>query len=253
MLPKGTELATYATAEYSQLLATCVIGCRNIWDTSPIIYTDSADIQALASTMGCECRMIEMHTFPHVTSLEILRSSPADVLLMIDADCWPLSKKPLDAVLVHMADPECAFSGHIGSLDIPYLFRGIKGEPFSALRSVLRSHPRFAQLWLEADETIGGTLNTGCVVNVPLLYGGFAGYRPRFFSKMDIPSWVYSADIWSSIFAIENDLLIRHAGDWHFQQNLDGQAGLCHWIGHGLDFAYPIEVYRKIVGEASFT
>lgn len=167
---------------------------------------------------------------------------------MIDADCWPLTTAPLEAVLADMNDPECAFSGHIGNLDIPYLFRGLIDEPFSVLRTVLQRFPRFAQRWVNAESAIGGRLNTGCVVNLPLLYGGFAGYSPKYFANLEIHDWIYSGDIWISIYAIENELTLRHSGEWHFNQSLDEDIGICHWIGTGLDYEYPIKEYRYKLG-----
>jgi hypothetical protein len=243
MKSKSIELATYATENYAQLLECCIAGCQKVWDISPVVYTDNKDIANLAMSMRCEYREIEMHLHPQVTALNILHNSTADFLLMIDADCWPLNKAPLDAILIQMNNSKCAFYGSVGKLDIPYLLKGLPDEPFSALRSVLRKFPRFAQKWINSAPAIGGNLNTGCVVNLPLLYGGFAGYSPKYFSDLEIHDWIYSSDIWLSIYAIENELPLCHAGDWHFNQILDNDIGLCHWIGKGLDYKYPINLY----------
>ena len=242
-----TELVTYATESYAPILKCCILGCQRVWGINPVVYTDSEYIANLAQGMGCEYREIVMHPYPQVTALRILLSSRADCLLMIDADCWPLTKGPLEAVLKNLNDVECAFAGHIGKLDIPYLFRGSMNEPFSVLRSVLKSNPRFAQRWINAESANGGSINTGCVVNLPLLYGGFAGYNPSHFSGLEICDWIYSGDIWLSIYAIENELTLRHTGEWHFNQSLDAGIGLCHWIGKGLGYEYPIREYLRIL------
>ncbi|GHU03689.1 hypothetical protein FACS1894158_02580 [Betaproteobacteria bacterium] len=248
MSSKIIELATYATWNYRYLLECCILGCQRVWGISPVVYTDSEGIATLAKNIGCEYRKIVMHPYSQVTALQILRNSCADCLLMIDADCWPLTMTPLEAVLANMDDAECAFSGHIGNLDIPYLFRGSMNEPFSSLRSLLQKYPRFAQRWVNAESANGGFLNTGCVVNLPLLYGGFAGYCPKHFSNLEIPDWIYSGDIWLSIYAIENELTIHHTENWHFNQNLDADIGICHWIGKGLGYEYPINEYLSRIG-----
>lgn len=248
MPSKTIELATYATGNYGSLLECCILGCQRVWGMSPVVYTDNEGIAIMAHDMGCEYREIVMHSYPQVTALQILRNSSADCLLMIDADCWPLTRTPLEAVLTNMDYAECAFSGHIGNLDIPYLFKGSVNEPFSVLRSVLQKNPRFTQRWINSESAKGGLLNTGCVVNLPLLYGGFAGYKPKHFSDLEIHNWIYSGDIWLSIYAIENELYVRHAGDWHFNQKLDSDIGLCHWIGKGLGYEYPIKEYLSRIG-----
>lgn len=248
MSSKKVELATYATGNYGSLLECCILGCQRVWGISPVVYTDSEGIAIMARDMGCEVRKIVMHPYPHATALQILRNSRADYLLMIDADCWPLNRTPLEAVLANIDDEGCAFTGHIGSLDIPYLFRGLMNEPFSALRSVLKKNPRFAQRWINAESSEGAFLNTGCVVNLPLLYGGFAGYRPKYFADLEIHNWIYSGDIWLSIYAIENELTVHHTENWHFNQSLDSDIGLCHWIGKGLSYEYPIKEYLSRIG-----
>ena len=135
-----------------------------------------------------------------------------------------------------MKDPNIVGAGDVGLLDLPYLFRGLdKEQLFLKLHELFSTFPGFAAEWIKRPIITSSRLNTGCVIDIPLLYGGFAAYRPEAFWDIEIPDWIHSADIWLSVYARQNQLQFRDMGNWQFNRQIQPSKGTVHLAGPKLD------------------
>jgi hypothetical protein len=227
------EFATYANKSYHRELLCCIKGFEHFTGIKLKVYALDSETAALANKLNVEFELINPHKHPQVTSLRILQESNADILFLIDADCWVINYGLLDSFYESMKKVNIAAAGDVGLIDIPYLFKGIENhrDLFEKLHDTMDSFPKFFGAWSAKPLVESNILNTGCVVDLPLLYGGVAAYRTARFKTMIIPDWIYSADIFISMFIYENSLSLHDVGEFQFNTEYSKNNKIVHFAG----------------------
>jgi len=226
------EFATYADKKYLEHLKYCLEGCRKLAKLEPTIYALDNPTYEQVQQWGYTAILYKKHQNPQVSSLYILKESKADILILIDADCWILRKDAITKLLQAMSIPNICGSGDIGFIDIPYLFQNIpKQLLFYHIHETFKNFPKFAKQWAAAKIITPERFSSGSVVDLPLLYGGLAAYRPNAFRDIVIPSWIHSADIWLAMYAIEQNLTWYPTGQFQFNRRFDSKYYAFHLAG----------------------
>jgi len=226
--------ATYASHEYIPYLENCVSGCAKLMKDRPVVFAFDSETADAARTLGCDVEEIPEWTMErHLYSLEILRLSSYKWTVLIDADCWPL--KPIDLArrISEMEEHRLDFMGDVGQLDLEYLFKTTSREDMLLrVHDVLRTFPHFSSVWEHSENIAPARSAYGkIVVDQPLLYGGFGIYRTSAFRGMNYPSWIHSADIWISMFAIEQGIKWRRSGAFQFNHEIASEEEFVHFSG----------------------
>jgi hypothetical protein len=245
------EFATYCSESSLIYLPCCVEGFKQFMGLDLSVYCLDQQAIEFAESKSYSYKTLRPHRYPHVSSLEILRTSEADLLVLVDSDCWVLNDRLLHRAYQVMSNQNVAMAGDLGWFDFPYLFKGVLDNGctlFEKLRLLMRDYPRFFKAWAVADTVKNVRFNTGCVVNMPFVYGGFAVYRTSFFRTLEIPDWIYSADLYLGMFAFENNLFIESMGEYQFNRRIINTMPSVHFAGpkpSALDVKKYCHEYRE--------
>ncbi len=225
--------ATYADKKYIPYLKNCIEGCRTFFHQTPVIYSFDRETFEFAHRNKCQAEILSFEKLEkHIASLKILCEAQEDYVIMIDADCWPLHPLSLPELVKKLSLSEYSGLGDVGCMDIPYLFKSRKREDlFEYIHKTFKLFPNFAKKWCSSELISSSVFSTGCIVDLPLLYGGFAIYKRRDFCNLTIPEWIYSADIWLSIYAIENNLRFMHWKQFQFNREMEDSKYFFHLAG----------------------
>lgn len=240
--------ATYASVDYIPYLENCVSGCARFLKARPVVYAFDKETAEAAGAWGCDVEEVPEYCMErHLFSLEILKRGGKRWTVLIDADCWPLRVINLDSWISMMEDRKLDFVGDVGQMDLEYLFKTTnRVDMLLHMHEVLRTFPQFATLWGNAANVVPVRPSCGnVVVDLPLLYGGFGIYRTSAFQGIVYPTWIHSADIWLSMYAIEHGIKWQRIGKFQFNRRMDVNEDFLHFAGVKSDSCVPVaEKYK---------
>lgn len=226
------EFLTYCSKDYLNYLKILIKGCDTVFKRHPVICCMDQESIDYCKKQCWQYTFLQPHRNKHISSLKLILQSKAEVLILIDADCWPLNVGVFSKLLETMNNKDVVGAGDVGQLDLPYLFKKVPHKDLLLkIHELFSTFPNFAADWFRQPFISTNRFNTGCVVDIPLLYGGLAAYRPSAFRGMKIPEWIFSADIWLSIYARENGLRFFDIGNWQFNRSMIKSKGMIHFAG----------------------
>jgi len=224
------EIAIYTDITYRDFALMSAVSLLAFTKYIPTIYALDEVVYKFFQSLGFQVKALSPHDNPHVTKISVIKSSSQEIVLCVDADCWLKSPQIFNTMTqaIFNSSKHKSFWGDIGLIDLPYLFFN-NDSTLACFRKLSNIYPRFTDIWLKSPEIEKEKLrpNTGCVVDLPLMYGAFAAYRCNDFREIDVPSWVHSADIWLSAFIYERSLDYCNIGTYHFNESPNS---LVHWI-----------------------
>jgi hypothetical protein len=225
--------ATYCNESYIQYLDALVKGCKIFLPCTPIVFAlDDKTLSHSQKHGYSTLPLFDLPCAPHISALYILKNCQSEYLIKIDTDCWPLRPINFDYLLTQFNAPNIAGIGDVGQMDLPYLFKGISEQNIIVnMHEVFNTFKNFAQKWIENPIIAGERFNTGAVVDIPLLYGGFALYKTNFFKNLLIPDWIHSGDIWLSINACDQNLIWKKYESFQFNRSMNNSFAFCHMAG----------------------
>lgn len=230
---KSYMFATYVSKSYLPFLQACLRGCQLFLDELPLIFALDTSVVEYAKEHALPYEYLKFdHIAPHTLSLQILRTCEYEHLFLIDADCLPLNKISLLQISKFFSSLECVGLGDIGHIDLPYLFYGLRHDQvFLRIHETFGKYPQFAKKWINSAFIPSYEFSTGAVVDIPLLYGGFAAYKTEYFRGIDYPAWIHSADIWLSIYCFENNLSFYKFASYQFNTKISNNYPFLHFAG----------------------